>query len=100
MARKGSAERGLVERKSKGGKVWYVRVYPEGRGHWFGPLKTKTDAQNLYRIKKVEQYSGKFGLCRGEALLKYVVNSYRATNEHKTAKQDTCYAVFWIERVP
>ena len=59
MARKGRIDRGLVERPKGSGK-WWVRLYDQGREHWFGRFTTKTEARAFYQKCKLEQHQERF----------------------------------------
>lgn len=61
MARKGRLNRGLMEKLNAiGQRVWYVRLYHDGKEERFGSFPTKTDARNFYDNAKKEQRDGRF----------------------------------------
>lgn len=61
MARKGRVDRGLVQRRNAAGeKVWYVRLYHQGKEEWFGSFKGKTEARDFYEDAKSRQRNKKF----------------------------------------
>ena len=61
MARLGRRDRGLLSRTNAAGeKVWYVRLWHEGREKRFGSFPTKTKAREFYERAKLEQHEGRF----------------------------------------
>lgn len=61
MARMGRKDRGLLSRiNAAGEKVWYVRLWHEGRERRFGSFPTKTKAREFYEKAKLEQQEGRF----------------------------------------
>lgn len=57
MARKGGIDRGICQRKGR--KGWWVRVYADGRQHWF-KCDNKSQAKILYGRLKAEIREKKF----------------------------------------
>ena len=104
MARKGRLDRGLLSRKdARGKRLWYVRLYHEGKERRFGSFKTKTDARDFYEKAKQEQKAGQFFPERyhvGASInLLDFIEKYMKYNSKKTVKDDWCYARFWIDRL-
>ena len=61
MARAGRKDRGLLSRVDAAGtKLWYVRLWHEGRERRFGSFPTKTAAREFYEKAKLEQKEGRF----------------------------------------
>ena len=104
MARNGTVDRGLVERKDAAGKpIWYVRLYHDGRIRWFGSFKSRKEAREFYQEAKTDQRRGKFfpeRLQRGGAKLSEVIDAYMKTNSKRTLTEDNRYADFWKARLP
>src|SRR5262249_59051064 len=61
MARAGRKDRGLMQRVNAAGeKIWYVRLWHEGKERRFGSFPTKTQAREFYEKSKLEQHEGRF----------------------------------------
>jgi integrase len=61
MARLGRKDRGLLSRlDTAGSKMWYVRLWHDGRERRFGSFPTKTNAREFYEKAKLEQKEGRF----------------------------------------
>jgi hypothetical protein len=61
MARAGRKDRGLLTRTDAiGTRVWYVRLYHEGKERRFGSFSAKTQARDFYEKVKQEQKQGRF----------------------------------------
>ncbi|MGH2360420.1 MAG: tyrosine-type recombinase/integrase [bacterium] len=58
MARKGSRDRGIVE-KPRGSGIWWVRLTHRGREKWYRTT-TKTEAQDLYGRLRAEIREGRY----------------------------------------
>ena len=105
MARKGRVDRGMVERRlSDGTKVWYARLFHNGKEHWFGGFSTKTKARVFYEDRKREQREGRLQPERyhhgGCETLEELVESYLPSTGHKKAKKwEEFFAAWWKERL-
>lgn len=61
MARAGRKDRGLLSRTGANGKrVWYVRLWHDGRERRFGSFLNKTKAREFYEEAKKKQRDGRF----------------------------------------
>lgn len=61
MARIGRKDRGLLSRiDAAGNKLWYVRLWHQGKERRFGSFTTKTKAREFYEKAKYEQQEGRF----------------------------------------
>jgi len=61
MARAGRKDRGLLSRVDAAGtRLWYVRLWHEGRERRFGSFPNKTKAREFYEKAKLEQKEGRF----------------------------------------
>lgn len=103
MARKGRLDRGLVSKPDSTGKrVWYVRLYHEGRERQFGSFPNKTKAREFYERAKLEQKDGRFFPERyqhgGYELVEAVIARYLLTITTKKPKgqvEEKYFAEWW-----
>ena len=105
MAQKAQADRGLVHRKNREGKkVWYCRLYLDGRMRWFGSFPTKTEARQCYEEAKTDQRRGQFFSQnlqhRGAKRLAQAIEDYMRVNHNRTVENDRHFEKFWKARLP
>jgi integrase len=109
MARAGRKDRGLLSKTdSTGKKVWYVRLYHEGKERRFGSFKNKTEARDFYEKAKQEQKQGRFFPERyhhgGKEAASAVIESYLATlpasgKKPTTIADEKYYGRWWTNRL-
>jgi integrase len=104
MARLGRRDRGLLSRTNAAGeKVWYVRLWHEGREKRFGSFPTKTKAREFYERAKLEQHEGRFQPEKyhhgGHVLVEELLNRHaeRTTVKHQAAEK--AYMRWWTVRL-
>lgn len=103
MARKGRLDRGLMSKLDSAGKrVWFVRLYHEGRERRFGSFPNKTKAREFYEKAKLEQKEGRFFPERyqhgGYELVEAVVDRYLltiTTRKPKSQVEEQYFAQWW-----
>ena len=104
MARTGRKDRGLLSRTDAAGtRVWYVRLWHEGKERRFGSFTTKTAAREFYEKAKAEQSQGRFFPERyqhgGYDLVEEFFEKYMLTAQSKKAvKDEKRYAKWWGTR--
>lgn len=109
MARAGRKDRGLLSRiDAAGTKLWYVRLYHDGKERRFGSFKTKTEARDFYEKAKQEQKQGRFFPERyrhgGKELTSAVIAQYLATlpmsgKKPTTIAEEQYYGRWWTDRL-
>lgn len=109
MARKGRVDRGLVQkRNAAGGKVWYVRLYHDGKEEWFGSFPSKTEARNFYDDAKSQQRNKKFFpeqfQTRTSETLATIIKRYTdkldgCGKKKKTILDEKLYGKWWTDRL-
>lgn len=105
MARKGRLDRGLLSKlDSTGKRVWFVRLYHEGRDRRFGSFPNKTKAREFYEKAKLEQKEGRFFPERyqvgGYAKLSEVLDEYLAAFTGRSERDERRYKKMWLELLP
>jgi integrase len=103
MARAGRKDRGLLSRPdAAGNKLWYVRLWHEGREKRFGSFPTKTKAREFYEKAKLEQQEGRFFPERyqhgGYELVGELIDRYLetiSTRKPTTQRDDTFFGEWW-----
>ena len=103
MARAGRKDRGLLSRPdAAGNKLWYVRLWHEGREKRFGSFPTKTKAREFYEKAKLEQQEGRFFPERyqhgGYELVGDLIDRYLetiSTRKPTTQRDDTFFGEWW-----
>lgn len=101
MARKGRLDRGLVEKRNAAGqRVWYVRLYHNGKEERFGSFATKTEARNFHDNAKKEQRAGRFFPEQyqrsASETVQTLLNDYLLTTAGKRAvKREYEFAHWW-----
>ncbi len=101
MARPGRKDRGLVERP-KGSGIWWVRLYDQGREHWFGPHVNKSTARAFYEQCKKEQREerfdpGKYHRGRRKTILKEWIDQYLEALIARSEKGQKRYGRWWTK---
>lgn len=109
MARKDRIDRGLVQRRNAAGeKVWYVRLYHNGKEEWFGSFDSKTDARNFYddaksrqRKKKFfpEQYQLRTSDTLASIIKRYTDKLEGCGKKRKTILDEKLYGKWWTVRL-
>jgi integrase len=105
MARAGRKDRGLLAKKDSTGKrVWYVRLYHEGKERRFGSFSTKTAARDFYEKAKQEQKTGRFFPERyqqgGYAKLEEVLDGYLAAFTGRSKRDEERFKKKWVAIFP
>src|SRR5215510_9158601 len=103
MARAGRKDRGLMQRVNAAGeKIWYVRLWHEGKERRFGSFPTKTQAREFYEKSKLEQHEGRFFPERyqhgGYELVEAVIDRYLLTitaKKPKTQVDERHFGKWW-----
>ena len=104
MVRPGRKDRGLLSRTDTAGKkMWYVRLYHEGKKRRFGSFKNKTEARDFYEKAKQEQKQGRFFPERyhhvGYVLVEEVLTRHAETTTVKNQAAEKHYMAWWKERL-
>lgn len=109
MARKGRVDRGLVQKRNTAGqKVWYVRLYHNGKEEWFGSFPSKTEARDFYDNSKSQQRSKKFFpeqyQLRTSDTLASIIKRYTdkldgCGKKKKTIQDERWYGKWWTHRL-
>ncbi|MBI3805404.1 MAG: site-specific integrase [Nitrospirae bacterium] len=99
MARAGGKDRGLVERPKESG-IWWVRVWHEGKEHWYR-VGAKSAAKDLYRTIKDKQRRGRFFPEEYERKKKVPLKDFMdqviAVSKKQSLRDDKRFAEFWGE---
>ena len=104
MARLGRKDRGLLSRVNAAGeKLWYVRLWHEGREKRFGSFPTKTKAREFYERAKLEQHEGRFQPDKyhhgGHVLIAELLNRHAETTTVKNQAAEKAYMRWWADRL-
>src|SRR5215470_17961514 len=103
MARAGRKDRGLLSRVDAAGtRLWYVRLWHEGRERRFGSFSNKTKAREFYEKAKLEQKEGRFFPERyqhgGYELVEELITRYlqtASTRKPSTRRDDEFFGGWW-----
>jgi integrase len=104
MARAGRKDRGLLSRTNAAGeKVWYVRLWHDGREKRFGSFPTKTKAREFYEKAKLEQHEGRFQPEKyhrgGYVLIEELLTRHAETTTVKNQSAEKAYMRWWTARL-
>lgn len=104
MARAGRKDRGLLSRTDAAGeKVWYVRLWHDGRERRFGSFPTKTKAREFYEKAKLEQKEGRFFperyQCGGYVYVEELLTRHSEMTTVKNKATEKFYMTWWIDRL-
>src|SRR5215212_4985500 len=104
MARAGRKDRGLLSRiNAARDKVWYVRLWHDGKERRFGSFLTKTKAREFYEKGKMEQKEGRFFPERyhngGTVLVEELLTRHAAHTTVKNKATEQFYMTWWSNRL-
>jgi hypothetical protein len=104
MARLGRKDRGLLSRiNAAGEKVWYVRLWHDGKEKRFGSFPTKTKARAFYERAKLEQHEGRFQPEKyhrgGHVLVEELLTRHAETTTVKNQAAEKVYMRWWTVRL-
>lgn len=99
----------MVQRRNAAGeKVWYVRLYHQGKEEWFGSFEGKTEARNFYDDAKSRQRNKKFFpeqyQLRTSDTLASIIDRYLdkldgCGKKKKTIQDERRYGKWWKKRL-
>jgi len=104
MARAGRKDRGLLSRMDTAGKkMWYVRLWRDGKERRFGSFPTKTKACEFYEKAKLEQKEDRFFPKRyhhgSHVLVEELLTRQAKTTTVKNQAAEKHYMAWWKERL-
>src|SRR5688572_28821660 len=103
MSDRRKQDRGLLSRTdTTGAKMWYVRLWHDGRERRSGSFATKTNAREFYEKAKLEQKEGRFFPERyqhgGYDLVGELIDRYLetiSTRKATTQRDDKFFGTWW-----
>jgi len=104
MGRLGRKDRGILSRiNAAGEKVWYVRLWHDGKEKRFGSFPTKTKARAFYERAKLEQHEGRFQPEKyhrgGHLLVEELLTRHAETTTVKNQAAEKAYMRWWTVRL-